>query len=108
MALTRTHRYEGGMQPDQIRDAVSRVRMSFERQDEDLIVDLSLEPGGELPAHYHPLQEERWWVVEGRAGVRLRDDVLEVTPADGESSSPRAWCTGSRASATGRRTFAAM
>ncbi len=68
----------------EIRDAVSRVRMSFERRGEDLVVDLRLEPGGRLPAHYHPLQEERWSVVAGSAGVRVGDEELEVTPADGE------------------------
>lgn len=40
-----------------IRDPVSRVRMSFQPQGEDLIVDIWLEPGGGLPAHLHPRQE---------------------------------------------------
>jgi quercetin dioxygenase-like cupin family protein len=69
---------------DQVRDPVSGVRMSFQGDGEDLIVDLWLEPGGKLPAHWHPKQEERWSVVAGRAGVRLGDETHEVTPADGE------------------------
>lgn len=69
---------------EQIRDPVSRVRMAFRPEGENLIVDLWLEPQGKLPAHFHPRQEERWSVVAGRAGVRLGDRELEVTPADGE------------------------
>ena len=68
----------------QVRDPISLVRMGFEDDGEDLIVDLWLEPGGRLPAHFHPRQEERWSVVAGRAGIRLGDEELEVTPADGE------------------------
>src|SRR4029079_2896919 len=55
----------------EIRDSVSRVRMSFEKTGENLIVDCRVEPGGGLPPHYHPRQEERWSVVEGRVGCRL-------------------------------------
>lgn len=69
---------------EQLRDPVSRVRLSFQREGENLIVDLWLEPGGNLPAHFHPKQEERWSVAAGRAGVRLGDEALEVTPGDGE------------------------
>jgi quercetin dioxygenase-like cupin family protein len=68
----------------QVRDPVSRVRMSFEPEGENLIVDVWLEPGGGLPAHLHPSQEERWWVVEGAAGFRLGDTERVIAPADGE------------------------
>ena len=57
----------------QIRDPVSRVRMSFERRGENLIVDCWVEPGGGLPPHLHPCQEERWSVVDGAVGFRLGD-----------------------------------
>src|SRR3954449_3819464 len=69
---------------EQIRDSVSRVRMSFQPDGENLIVDVWLEPEGGLPPHLHPRQEERWSVVEGRAGVRVGNRSLEATPADGE------------------------
>ena len=68
----------------QIRDPVSRVRMSFEPQGEDLIVDLWLEPGGALPAHLHPRQEERWSVVEGATRFRLGAGERVIGPAEGE------------------------
>ena len=38
-----------------IRDPVSRVRMSFEPEGENLIVTVWLEPGGGLPAHLHQI-----------------------------------------------------
>lgn len=69
---------------DEIRDPVSRVRMSFEPRGDNLIVEVWLEPGGGLPAHLHPQQEERWSVVEGRAGFRLGDDERVIEPDDGE------------------------
>jgi quercetin dioxygenase-like cupin family protein len=69
---------------DQIRDPVSRVRYSFERKGESLLVDTRLEPGGGLPAHYHPRQEERWSVVEGQARFQLGDDKRVLGPEDGE------------------------
>src|SRR4051812_43695159 len=70
--------------PETVRDPVSRVRMSFERTEDDLIVDVWLEPGGGLPAHLHPRQEERWSVVEGCARFRLGDTERTIVPADGE------------------------
>jgi len=69
---------------EQIRDSVSRVRMSFQPDGENLIVDVWLEPEGGLPPHLHPRQEERWSVVEGRAGFRLGDEERVLEPADGE------------------------
>jgi quercetin dioxygenase-like cupin family protein len=69
----------------EIRDPVSRVRQTFETQGESLIVDNWLEPGGGLPAHYHPQQEERWSVVEGKVRFRHRDDERVIGPEDGET-----------------------
>jgi hypothetical protein len=58
--------------------------MSFQPDGDNLIVDAWLEPGGGLPAHLHPKQEERWSVVEGTAGFRLGDDERSIGPEDGE------------------------
>jgi len=69
---------------DQIRDPVSRVRMTFERQADNLMVDCWVEPGGGLPPHLHPLQEERWSVVDGAVDFRLGDREFRITPDDGE------------------------
>ncbi len=67
-----------------IRDPVSRVRYTFEPEGENLIVRVWLEPGGGLPAHYHPRQEERWSVVEGRARFQLGSEKRVIGPEDGE------------------------
>ena len=68
----------------EIRDSVSRVRMSFEKTGENLIVDCRVEPGGGLPPHYHPHQEERWSVVEGTVAFSLGDSERVIGPVDGE------------------------
>ena len=65
-------------------DPVNRVRMAFESRGENLLVDLWLEPGGNLPPHLHPRQEERWSVVEGSAGFQFGAEKITITPADGE------------------------
>jgi quercetin dioxygenase-like cupin family protein len=71
-----------------IRDPVSRVRMSFEPHGEDLIVDTWIEPGGGLPAHFHPRQEELWSVVEGKIDFRLGDETGVIGPENGELAVP--------------------
>jgi quercetin dioxygenase-like cupin family protein len=68
----------------EIRDPVSRVRMTFEPDGEDLIVNVWLEPGGGLPAHLHPRQTERWSVVAGRARFQLGNEKRVIGPEDGE------------------------
>jgi len=71
-------------QSHEIRDPVSRVRQSFELLGESLVVENWIEPGGALPPHYHPQQEERWSVLDGE--VRFRHGELErvIGPDAGE------------------------
>jgi quercetin dioxygenase-like cupin family protein len=71
-----------------IHDPVTRLRMSFEPQGENLVVECWLEPGGGLPAHLHPRQEERWSVIEGKIRFRLGDDERVIGPEDGEIPVP--------------------
>jgi quercetin dioxygenase-like cupin family protein len=66
------------------RDPVSKARYEFEPDGENLVVHCWLEPGGDLPAHFHPRQTEHWSVVEGRARIRLGDDRRVIGPQDGE------------------------
>ena len=68
----------------EIRDPVSRVRQTFAMQDDTLVIDNWLEPGGGLPAHYHPQQEERWSVIEGSVRFQLGREKRVVGPDDGE------------------------
>lgn len=67
-----------------IRDPVHRARYAFEPDGENMSVDAWIEPGGGLPAHHHPRQEERWSVIEGEVRFQLGDTERVITAADGE------------------------
>jgi quercetin dioxygenase-like cupin family protein len=69
---------------DQTHDPVHRVRYAFQPDGENLIVDTWLEPGGGLPPHLHPRQEEHWSVVEGEVQFQLGNDKRLLRPEDGE------------------------
>ncbi len=74
--------------PDVIRDPVHRVRYAFTPQGEDLLVDCWLEPGGRLPEHRHPRQEENWWVVDGAVRLSVDGRTRTLGPADGPQLVP--------------------
>jgi quercetin dioxygenase-like cupin family protein len=67
-----------------IHDPVHRTRYTFQREGENMIVDTWMEPGGGLPAHFHPKQEERWSVVEGEVRFQLGNTKRVIGPGDGE------------------------
>jgi mannose-6-phosphate isomerase-like protein (cupin superfamily) len=69
--------------PAPVHDPVHRASYAFEPDGENLFVDAWLEPGGGLPPHLHPHQEERWSVVEGRARIRVGREKREIGPEDG-------------------------
>lgn len=71
-----------------VHDPVHRARYTFEPQGENLIVDTWLEPGGGLPAHAHPHQEERWSVLEGRVRFQLGKSKRVIDSEDGETVVP--------------------
>jgi quercetin dioxygenase-like cupin family protein len=68
---------------DQTRDPVHRARYAFEPDGENLWVDTWLEPGGALPPHLHPHQEEHWSVVEGEVRFQLGNEKRVIGPQDG-------------------------
>ena len=68
----------------QIHDPVSRVRQTFRTEGDSLVVDNWLEPGGSLPPHLHPQQEERWSVLDGEVLFRLGHDERTIGPEAGE------------------------
>jgi quercetin dioxygenase-like cupin family protein len=70
--------------PAQTNDPVHRARYSFQPDGENLIVDAWLEPGGALPPHLHPNQEERWSVLEGEVRFQLGRAKRVLRPEDGE------------------------
>jgi quercetin dioxygenase-like cupin family protein len=67
-----------------VRDPVHRSRYSFQPDGENMIVETWIEPGGGLPPHLHPVQEERWSVVDGRIRLRLGRSKRVIGPEDGE------------------------
>jgi quercetin dioxygenase-like cupin family protein len=67
-----------------IRDPVHRSRYSFRRDGENMTVETWIEPGGGLPPHLHPRQEERWSVLDGKIQLRLGKERRVIGPEDGE------------------------
>jgi mannose-6-phosphate isomerase-like protein (cupin superfamily) len=48
-------------------DPVFKIRSSFRREGESLIVDTWIDPGGGVTPHVHPAMEERFETIEGTA-----------------------------------------
>jgi quercetin dioxygenase-like cupin family protein len=63
-----------------------------ETNGELVAIDLELPPGGRVPGplHLHPLQEERFEVVEGTMRFRLRRDRIVAGPGEVVVVPPRA------------------
>ena len=64
-------------------DPVHRATYTFEPDGDNLWVETRLEPGGGLPPHLHPHQEEPWSVVEGAVRFQLGSDKRVIGPDDG-------------------------
>jgi quercetin dioxygenase-like cupin family protein len=84
------------------RDPVHHVRYTFEPDGENLWVETWMEPGGVLPPHLHPRQEERWEVLEGEVRFQLGREKRVIGPADGAMvvrphTVHALWSTGSEA-----------
>jgi quercetin dioxygenase-like cupin family protein len=62
-------------------DPNRRQHYEFHREGESLLVDIWVAPGGDAPAHFHPSQEERWKVLEGR--IRFKVDGRKTIPEPG-------------------------
>ena len=66
-------------------DPVHGVRYTFEQDSEELLtVDTWMKDGGGLPKHYHPVQEEIWWVVDGEVRFHLDGEWRPLRAADGK------------------------
>src|SRR2546428_169637 len=55
-----------------VHDPVRRQRLRFSREGEILHAEVWADPGGDVPAHYHPSQEERFEVLAGQGRVPPR------------------------------------
>jgi quercetin dioxygenase-like cupin family protein len=69
--------------PAPVHDPVHGASYMFEPDGENLYVDTWLEPGGALPPHLHPHQEEHWSVVEGAVRFQLGSEKRVISPEDG-------------------------
>jgi quercetin dioxygenase-like cupin family protein len=70
--------------PATTHDPVQRARYSFEPDGENLWVDAWIEPGGGLPPHWHPSQEEVWRVLDGEVRFQLGSEKRVIGPEDGD------------------------
>jgi quercetin dioxygenase-like cupin family protein len=70
--------------PATTHDPVHRARYSFEPDGENLWVETWIEPGGALPPHWHPHQEEVWRVLDGEVRFQLGDEKRVIGPQDGD------------------------
>ena len=69
--------------PQVVVDPVRRQRYAFSREGDVLRFEVTIGPGGDVPEHLHPAQEERWEVVRGNVRFRLGDRWLDVGPGEG-------------------------
>jgi quercetin dioxygenase-like cupin family protein len=67
---------------EQVHDPNRRQRYEFRREGENLIVDVWAEPRADVPAHFHPAQEERFAVLEGRLRFKVGGRKLIAGPGD--------------------------
>ena len=75
------------MSSNEVQDPAFRQRLQFSREGNVLRVRIWTDPGGGVPAHYHPSLEERWHVVEGR--LRFKIDGRTVEAIAGETITAR-------------------
>ena len=64
-------------------DPVHGVSYAFAPEGENLIVDAWFGPKAIIPEHFHPIQEEHWSVVEGRAKIQNGAFRGVLVPEDG-------------------------
>jgi mannose-6-phosphate isomerase-like protein (cupin superfamily) len=65
-----------------VEDPLRRQRYSFRREGSLLHIDAWVEPGGDVPPHLHPLQEERFEVLEGSIRFRAGSDYEVAGPGE--------------------------
>jgi quercetin dioxygenase-like cupin family protein len=63
-----------------IRDPVRRQRLAFTREGNILHADVFAEPGGDVPPHFHPSQEERFEVLAGHVRFDVDGERIDGAP----------------------------
>src|SRR5919198_2695539 len=65
-----------------IEDPVRRQRYRFTREGDVLRAEVWVEPGGDVPRHWHPALEERFEVVEGHVTFWVGREKHPAGPGD--------------------------
>lgn len=63
-------------------DPVRRQRYRFSREGDLLRAEVWADPGGDVPAHAHPAQEERFEVLAGEIRFRVGGRTHRASPGD--------------------------
>ncbi|HVS28444.1 MAG TPA: cupin domain-containing protein [Solirubrobacteraceae bacterium] len=63
-----------------VHDPVRRQRLGFSREGDVLHAEVWVEPRGDVPAHYHPAQEERFEVIAGNVRFTIDGKRIEAGP----------------------------
>jgi quercetin dioxygenase-like cupin family protein len=66
--------------PELVHDPIRRQRLAFSREGDVLHAEVFADPGGDVPAHYHPAQEERFEVLAGRVRFDVNGRRVECGP----------------------------
>jgi quercetin dioxygenase-like cupin family protein len=66
--------------PELVHDPVRRQRLAFSRRGDVLQAEVFADPGGDVPSHYHPSQEERFEVLAGRVRFDVAGRRIECGP----------------------------
>jgi mannose-6-phosphate isomerase-like protein (cupin superfamily) len=67
---------------DYVHDPNRRQRYVFQEDGDNLIAEIWVEPGGDVPTHYHPALEERWTVLEGQVRFKVGKRKVAAGPGD--------------------------
>jgi quercetin dioxygenase-like cupin family protein len=63
-----------------VHDPVRRQRLAFSRDGDVLRAEVWADPDGDVPAHYHPAQEERFEVLSGHVRFTVDGKQIEGGP----------------------------
>jgi mannose-6-phosphate isomerase-like protein (cupin superfamily) len=67
----------------EIYDPIHHVSYSFQADGPNLWVFTWMDPGANLPEHFHPAYDELWEVLDGAARVKLDGTWRDLRPDDG-------------------------
>jgi quercetin dioxygenase-like cupin family protein len=81
---------KGGAVSELVHDPVRRQRLAFSREGDVLRAEVFADPGGDVPSHYHPAQEERFEVLAGHVRFDVDGRRIEGGPGTRVIAAPGA------------------